>query len=138
MMDIEAIRIAAEYVGTIDNASGQMCQMKDDRPLLLLFEFGCPTCSEVARKSADEWGDCLELIVNSTPDLLDALAATQARAERAEHERAQLRIRVWNRALNACGGVGNGEKAADYVAAAFDEPMAEPGTPLWRAALEAK
>jgi Lhr-like helicase len=55
-------------------------------------------------------------------------------AERLQNERAQLRIRVWNRTLNACGG----ETAADYVAAAFDEPMAAPGTPLARAAMDGK
>lgn len=67
----DAIRI----VGTIDNASGQICQMKDGKPDLLLFEFGCPSCSEVASKNADEYGDALVAIVNAAPGLVENLDA---------------------------------------------------------------
>ena len=72
MIDIEAVTIAAEYVGTLDNASGQLCQMKDGKSSLILFELGCPNCSEVASKIADEWGDAITLLINSAPALLDS------------------------------------------------------------------
>lgn len=71
--EIAAIKWACEYIGTLDNASGQICQMKDGKPHLLLFDFGCPTCSEVESRNADEWGDALTLLVNSVPRLLAAL-----------------------------------------------------------------
>jgi putative lipoic acid-binding regulatory protein len=58
------IEDALTFIGTLDNASGQICQMKDGKPDLLLFEFGCTNCSEVAGKNADEYGDALVRVVN--------------------------------------------------------------------------
>lgn len=77
-MDIKAISVAAEYIGTLDNMSGQMCQMKDGKPSLLLFDFGCPNCSEVQSRNADEWGDALALLVNSVPGLMSEIARLRA------------------------------------------------------------
>lgn len=67
------IQDAIGYIGTIDNASGQMCQMKDGKPHLLLFDLGCPNCSEVESRNADDMGEALMKIVNAAPDLLTAL-----------------------------------------------------------------
>jgi hypothetical protein len=64
---------AIELIGTIDAASGQICQTNAGDPTLILFEFGCPSCSEVAGKVADEYGDALVTIVNSASELLTAL-----------------------------------------------------------------
>lgn len=65
-----AIKDALNLIGTIDNASGQICQMKDEKPNLILFEFACPHCSEVASKNADEYGNALATIVNGTAALI--------------------------------------------------------------------
>lgn len=62
-------------IGTLDNASGQICQMKDDKPDLILFEFGCPACSEIAGKNADDYGESLAAIVNRAPQLYAACQA---------------------------------------------------------------
>lgn len=73
----------------------------------------------------------------SLPNNLAALQAqleeTQRELEEARQLYSQARIRVWNRAYNACGD----EKTADRIAAAFDAPLAEPGSPLARAARKA-
>jgi hypothetical protein len=68
---------ALRLIGTVDAASGQICQMKDDKPDLLLFEFGCPSCSEVAGKNADEYGDALATIVNAAPGIIADLSRYQ-------------------------------------------------------------
>jgi len=54
------IQDAITYLGRIDNMSGQVCQLDTDgKPVLILFDLGCSTCSEVASKNADELGDAL-------------------------------------------------------------------------------
>lgn len=83
-IDIEALTTAAEYVGTLDNMAGQLCQMKDGKPHLLLFELGCPNCSEVQSRNADEWGDAFQLLINSVPELLTGLAAERELRSRSE------------------------------------------------------
>lgn len=58
---------AIKMIGKIDNASGQICQLNDaGKPALILFEFGCPSCSEVANKNSDDYGAALEIIVSRT------------------------------------------------------------------------
>jgi hypothetical protein len=66
---------AIGYIGTLDNASGQVCQMKDGKPYLLLFELACGNCSEVESRNADDMGEALVTIVNAAPDLLAACEA---------------------------------------------------------------
>ena len=64
---------AIGYIGTLDNASGQICQMKDGKPHLILFEFGCPNCSEVESRNAEDMGEALATIVNASPALFEML-----------------------------------------------------------------
>ena len=67
---------AFELIGKVDNASGQICQLNEDgKPVLILFEFGCPNCSEVANKNADDYGAAVELIVNRAAQLYEACGA---------------------------------------------------------------
>lgn len=68
---------AIQLIGTVDAASGQICQLNAGDPTLILFEFGCPSCSEVAGKVADEYGDALATIVNAAPKLITDLARYQ-------------------------------------------------------------
>lgn len=77
------IQDAIGYIGTIDNASGQLCQMKDGRPHLLLFEFACANCSEVESRNADDMGEALMVIVNAAPALLARIARLEAAANAA-------------------------------------------------------
>ena len=64
---------AIGYIGTLDNASGQICQMKDGKPHLLLFDFSCANCSEVESRNADDMGEALAAIVNAVPALFEML-----------------------------------------------------------------
>ncbi len=93
---------AIQYIGAIDNASGQICQIKDDKPVLILFEFACPNCSEIASIHADEYGDALVAIVNAAPELLTALREDHrtfnailelvAKIQRGEHSKHLLEL----------------------------------------------
>lgn len=74
-MDLED---AIGYIGTLDNASGQICQMKDGKPHLLLFDFGCPNCSEVESRNADDMGEALATIVNAAPAHVALRAAAES------------------------------------------------------------
>lgn len=68
---------ALELIGTVDNASGQICRLDENgKPTLILFEFGCPNCSEVANKNSDDYGAALELIVNRAALLWAACQAS--------------------------------------------------------------
>lgn len=70
------IQDAIDLLGSIDNFSGQICQIKDGKPTLILFDLGCANCSEVASKNADELGEALVTIVNAVPKLLADFQAT--------------------------------------------------------------
>lgn len=72
------IQDALNLIGTVDNASGQICQLNAGDPTLILFEFGCPNCSEVAGKHADDYGEALASIVNAVPALLKREEAIKA------------------------------------------------------------
>lgn len=101
-LDLEAIKDASEYIGTIDSLYGQMCQMKDGKPKLILFELACAACSEVASKNADEWGTQFEIVVNAVPDLLLALDhAETARKAAIERGAADHAVAAAARALAA-------------------------------------
>jgi hypothetical protein len=76
-MDMGAINAAITHIGTLENASGQICQMKDGKPHLLLFEFGCPNCSEVESRNADDMGDALATLVNAAPAYVALRAACE-------------------------------------------------------------
>lgn len=70
------IQDAITYLGRIDNMSGQVCQLDTDgKPVLILFDLGCSTCSEVASKNADELGDALVSLTNAVPSLVNACQA---------------------------------------------------------------
>ena len=70
------IQNAIRHLGCIDNRSGQICQLDTDgKPKLILFDLGCPNCSEVASKNADELGDALVSLVNAVPALASACQA---------------------------------------------------------------
>ncbi len=72
----EELQWAIGYLGKVDNASGQICNLDSNgEPTLLLFEFGCPNCSEVAGKNANDYGEALAVIVNAAPALYDACKA---------------------------------------------------------------
>jgi len=79
-MKLDDIRAEIAYLGTLDNASGQIVTLRDSRPDTILFEFGCPACSEVARKVADEYGEALVTIVNAAPVLVERIERTEAGA----------------------------------------------------------
>lgn len=74
----DVITTALAYVGTLDNASGQVCQLKDGKPHMILFDLGCNACSEVASKNADEFAAALVLVVNSTPILVEEVTRLRA------------------------------------------------------------
>lgn len=62
---------ASACLGRIDNMSGQVCQLDaNGKPVLILFDIGCPNCSEVASKNADELADALVTLANAAPALL--------------------------------------------------------------------
>ena len=76
-IDREALEAAFSWLPAIDNGSGQICQLDaDGKPTLILFEFGCPTCSEVASKNAEEYGNALETIFNAARAYLATLQTT--------------------------------------------------------------
>ena len=75
----EILQVSLALVGTLDNASGQICQMREGKPYLLLFELGCAACSEVAGKNADEFGEALATIVSAVPAIITE--RDQARAD---------------------------------------------------------
>lgn len=71
-INLDDLVAALEWIGPIDNASGQICQLnKDGKPILILCEFGCPSCSEVAPKNAEEYGNALVRIVEAARAYLD-------------------------------------------------------------------
>lgn len=90
---------AISLIGTIGNASGQVCQMKDGKPVLILFDLGCSNCSEVASKNADELGEALAAVVNAVPRLAAIEAATQIWLEADAHGAGNLALDQLRKAI---------------------------------------
>ena len=78
---------AFEWIGFIDSASGQICKLdRSGKPTLILFEFGCPSCSEVGSKNAEDYGTALETIVNQAHALHDILSRIVADYRRSDED----------------------------------------------------
>lgn len=72
-INLDDLAAALDWIGPIDNASGQICELNaDGKPVKILFEFACPACSEVAPKNAEEYGNALVRIVQAARAYLDA------------------------------------------------------------------
>lgn len=78
-IDIDDLSAALDWIGRIDNfGGGQICQIDaSGKPTMILFEFGCPTCSEVASKNTEEYGTALVTIVNAAHAYFAMMKATE-------------------------------------------------------------
>lgn len=66
MIDRDELAAALSWIGKIDNSSGQICQIDaNGKPTMILFEFGCPACSEVGSKNSEDYGNALVTIVHA-------------------------------------------------------------------------
>lgn len=85
---------AINLLGTLDNASGQICQMRDGKPVLILFDLGCSNCSEVASRNADELGEALATVVNTASELVAACRAMATAETPQDALRAAVELRL--------------------------------------------
>jgi hypothetical protein len=70
---------AFSWISAIDNSSGQICRLDPNgNPVEILFEFGCATCSEVASKNAEEYGNALVTVFDAARALFLELRAARA------------------------------------------------------------
>jgi hypothetical protein len=79
LIDIDDLAAALNWIGRIDNfGGGQICQIDaSGKPTMILFEFGCPACSEIASKNTEEYGIALVTIVNAAHAYFAMMKATQ-------------------------------------------------------------
>lgn len=67
-MTTDDIRVALDWIGHIDNYSGQIVQLDGSKNILC--EFGCPHCSEVGGKNAEEYGNALTAIARAAREYI--------------------------------------------------------------------
>lgn len=66
MIRVDELQIALAWIGHIDSMAGQICKLnRDGKPVEILCDFGCPHCSEVASKNAEDYGSALVTIVEA-------------------------------------------------------------------------
>jgi hypothetical protein len=71
MIRSDELQIALAWIGHVDSMSGQICKLNaEGKPAEILFDFGCPHCSEVAPKNAEDYGSALVTIVEAAHEYL--------------------------------------------------------------------